>query len=348
MEVNLNKLSQMFGGKIIGDNETAITGAAGIREAGKGDITFIAHPRYADELVHTKASAILATKPIEKCALSMLIVENPHYIFSRIISFFYEKPYSPKGVHPKTVIAEDVQLGNDISIYPFVTVGDRVKIGDQVSIYPGVFVGDGSEIGDNCIIYPNVTILEKVSIGKRVIIHSGTVIGSDGYGYVPYKGKHHKIPQIGEVLIEDDVEIGSNVSIDRAALGKTIIKRGTKIDNLVQIAHNVVIGEDTIIVGQVGISGSTEIGNHVILAGQVGVVDHVKIGDNVLVGAGTGVYKDIESNKQVFGNPFMPYGQFLRIQAIITRLPELRKQIIEQEKRISQLEKQLAKKEQKS
>ncbi len=342
-KVELNELARLVNGKVVGDGSTIISGVAGIKDAKEGDITFLAQLKYAPDVKNSKASAIVLGKPLEESSLPTIIVENPMFAFSKLISHFYVKPYSPKGVSPKAVIGNDTDLGKDLSIYPSVTVGDNAKIGDRVTLYPGVFVGEGSEIGDDSVIYPNVSIMEKVFIGKRVIIHSGTVIGSDGYGYVPVAGKHHKIPQVGSVVIEEDVEIGSNVSIDRATLGQTIIKRGTKIDNLVQIAHNVTVGEDCLIVGQVGISGSTELGNNVILAGQVGVADHVKIGDNTLVGAGTGVWKDVEANQRIFGNPFMTYGKFLRTQALIMRLPEIKEQIKAQEERLNNLENQVEK-----
>lgn len=345
MKVNLKELARQVNGRVFGDSETVVTDAAGIMEAKKGDITFASHPKYAREIGKTRASAIVLARHDEKCSIPMLVVENPQYAFSRIISYFYVKPFSPAGVDPKAVIGRDVTLGKDISIQHFATIEDRVKIGDRVTIYPGVYVGVDSEIGEDCCIYPNVTIMRKISIGKRVIIHSGTVIGSDGYGYVHYKGKYHKIPQVGEVLIEDDVEIGSNVSIDRATLGKTIIKRGTKIDNLVQIAHNVKIGEDSIIVAQVGISGSSEIGNNVILAGQVGIVDHVMIGDNSRVGAQSGVNRDIETNQRVMGSPFMPFGKYARSHVVFTRLPEIKNQLKAHEERLKKLEKQSDKKE---
>lgn len=343
MEISLKELAKLVDGKVIGDGKAVITGVAGIQDAKKGDITYLAHPRYAVEIEKTKASAVVLVKQQEKCPIPIIIVENPLYAFTRIVSHFHDKPSTPKGVNPQAVIGQDVTLGKDISIYPFVAIGDRVKIGNRVTLYPGVFVGDDSVIEEDCIIYPNVSIMHKVYIGKRVAIHSGTVIGSDGYGYVPHNGKYHKIPQIGEVVIEDDVEIGSNVSVDRAALGKTIIKRGTKIDNLVQIAHNVKVGEDCIIVAQTGISGSSELGNHVTLAGQVGVVDHVKIGDNTLVGAATGIWKDVEANQKVFGTPFMPYGRFLRTQAMIMRLPEIKDQLKAYEERLKKLEEQSGK-----
>jgi len=344
MKADLNELARLVNGKVTGNTKTEITGVSEIKNAKKGDIVFISSPKYAEEIGQTKASAILIKSPLENCSVPMLCQDNPLYAFSRILSFFYAKPYAPKGVHPQAIIGKDTILGKDLSIYPLATIGDRTKIGDRVSIFPGAYIGDDSEIEEDCVIYPNVSILGKIFIGKRVIIHSGTVIGSDGYGYVPYNGRHHKIPQVGEVHIEDDVEIGSNVSIDRATLGKTIIKRGTKIDNLVQIAHNVKIGEDCIIVAQCGISGSSKLGKKVILAGQVGVTDHVNIGENTLVGARTGVYKNVGPNQQIFGNPFLPYGKFLRTQAIITRLPEIKEQLKAYEKRLTDLETKLSKK----
>ena len=345
MKTTLKELAQLVNGKVIGDGKTLVTGVAGIKDAKDGDITYLSHLKYAVEIGKTRASALVLAKQQEGCSIPVIIAENPLYAFSRIVSHFYAKSPAPKGVSPQAAIGQEVTLGKDISIYSFVVIGDRAKIGNRVSLYPGVFVGDDSVIEDDCVIYPNVSIMHKVFIGKRVIVHSGTVIGSDGYGYVPEKGKHHKIPQVGKVIIEDDVEIGSNVSIDRASLGKTIIKHGTKIDNLVQIAHNVKVGENCIIVGQVGIAGSSEIGNHVTLAGQVGVSDHIKIGDNTLVGASTGIWKDIEANQQVFGNPCMSYGKFLRTQAMIMRLPEIRDQLKAYEERLKKLEKQAGEEE---
>ena len=344
MKADLNKLAQLVNGKVIGSSKTEITGVSEIKNAKKGDIIFISSLKYAEEIGQTKASAILIKSPLENCSIPMLCQDNPLYAFSRILSFFYAKPYAPKGVHPQAIIGKDVTLGKDLSIYPLATIGDRVKIGDRVSIFPGAYIGDDSEIEEDCVIYPNVSILGAIFIGKRVIIHSGTVIGSDGFGYVPYNGTHHKIPQVGEVHIEDDVEIGSNVSIDRATIGRTIIKRGTKIDNLVQIAHNVLIGENSIIVSQVGISGSSEIGKNVILAGQAGIADHVKVGDNAVVGARAGINSDVDPNQTVIGSPFMPYGKFWRTQVLIKRLPEMKEQVKAHEKRLTDLETKLSKK----
>jgi len=328
-------------GKLAGNPAIEITGVNGIREAESGQITFLANPRYQVDLEKTRASAVVVARTIEDLSISMIVVENPYYAFAQIVKYFHLPPYSSLGVSDRAVLGTGVVMGKDISIHPLAVIGDGARIGDCVTIYPGCYVGAESEIGDNSVIYPNVTIRERVQIGKRVIIHSGTVIGSDGFGFATHQGRHEKILQIGTVLIEDDVEIGSNVSVDRAALGRTIIKRGTKIDNLVQIAHNVIIGEDCLIVAQVGISGSTEIGHHVTLAGQVGLVGHIKVGDQVIVGAKSGVSNDLKSHSVMSGIPVMEHRTWLKTQAILPHLPELRKRIMGLEGRIAQLETRL-------
>jgi UDP-3-O-[3-hydroxymyristoyl] glucosamine N-acyltransferase len=229
-------------------------------------------------------------------------------------------------------------LGQELTIYPFVHIGDRCRIGDRVTLYPGVYIGEESSIGEESILYSNVSIYPRTAIGKRVVLHSGVVVGSDGFGYVKEGRKNVKIPQVGTVEIEDDVEIGANTTIDRGALGKTIIRRGVKIDNLVQVAHSVVIGEDSILCAQVGISGSTKIGSNVTLAGQVGVVDHIEIGDNVTVVAQSGVMNDLPANQAYTGTPSMPHRDFLRMAAVLPKLPEMRKTLLQIETRLKGLE----------
>jgi UDP-3-O-[3-hydroxymyristoyl] glucosamine N-acyltransferase len=235
-------------------------------------------------------------------------------------------------------------LGKDLTVYPFVYIGDRCSIGDRVTLYPGVYVGEDSSIGEDSILYPNVSVYSRTIIGNRVILHSGVVVGSDGFGYEKEGRKNVKIPQIGRVEIEDDVEIGANTAIDRATFNKTVIRRGVKIDNLVQVAHNVVIGEDSIIVAQVGISGSTKIGSNVTLAGQVGVVPQVEIGDNVMVGAQSGVTHDLPANQGYLGSPALPHREFLRAITAFPKLPEMRKTLIEIEKRLNKIEETLSSK----
>ncbi len=336
--IKLKDLAKKLEGELSGDGEILITGISGIREANEGDITFISHQKYKPELENTKASAVIATMEFKDLNKNFIFVDNPYFAFSKVLNYFYKKEYKSHGIDPNAVVGNNAVIGRDVSIYPLAVIGDNAKIGDRVVIYSGVYIGDNSIIGDDSLIYPNVTIREDVVIGKRVILHSGVVIGSDGFGYATDKGKHHKIPQIGGVVIEDDVELGANVTVDRATLGKTIIKRGTKIDNLVQIAHNVMVGEDSIIVAQAGVSGSSEIGKHCVIGGQVGFVDHIKIGDNVMIGAQSGVMSDVASNQIILGSPAIPHKDWLRAQAVYQKLPEMRKKIADLEKRLSELE----------
>jgi len=336
--MKLSKLSELIGGEIVGDPDVEISGVSGIKEAGQGDITFLADKKSLKDLYATNASAVIVRQAhyeeIKGLSVSMLIVDNPYFTFARALEVFYKKPFTPLGISDKAVIGNDVTFGSDVTVYPLVYISDRVFIGNRVVIFPGVYIGDDVSIGDETILYPNATIRERVKIGKRVIVHLGAVIGSDGFGYVQEKGRHYKIPQVGGVIVEDDVEIGANVTIDRATIGNTIIGCGTKIDNLVQIAHNVKIGRDCIIVAQVGIGGSTEIGDGVILAGQVGVKDHVKIGNHVMVGAQSGIGEDIPEGEAFSGSPAIPHRDWLKAQGIYAKLPELLNRIRELEKKI--------------
>lgn len=344
MDISLQKIAEMVGGEVVGEGTLLISGISGIKEARKGEITFLANAAYIPELSRTQASAVIVGKEFSEAPLPIVRVEDPYYAFSRVLTFFHTKDYRPRGISSLASLGERVQLGKDLSLYPFVTICDGAQIADRVTIYPGTCVGEGSEVGEETIIYPNVTIREGVIIGRRVIVHSGTVLGSDGFGYATHGGRHHKIPQVGSVIIEDDVEIGANVTVDRATMGRTIIKRGTKIDNLVQIAHNVSIGEHCLLVAQVGISGSTVVGNHVILAGQVGLVGHIAIGDHVIVGAQSGVANDVKANERVTGSPAIPHREWLRVQATLPHLPEMRKRMKALEEKVSQLQKLLERK----
>jgi UDP-3-O-[3-hydroxymyristoyl] glucosamine N-acyltransferase (EC 2.3.1.-) len=247
----------------------------------------------------------------------------------------------PKGIHKTAIIAKSVKLGKGVAVGPFCVIEEGAQIGDRSVIYASCYIGYKTKIGKDCLIYPKISIRDKITIGDRVIIHGGTVIGSDGFGFATVKGLHHKIPQIGTVVIEDDVEIGANVTIDRARFDKTIIGRGTKIDNLVQIAHNVVVGENSIIVAQAGISGSTVIGNNVTLAGQAGLVGHITIGDGAIVAAQAGVTKSVPPNTMVSGYPAREHESARKVIACVQRLPELVETIRDLKKRIEELENKL-------
>jgi UDP-3-O-[3-hydroxymyristoyl] glucosamine N-acyltransferase len=338
MKKKLKELAEWVGGTVVGDDEVEISGVAAIEVAQAGEITFIASPKYLPKLGETNASAVIVSKEITPSPKPLLCVNNPYLAFAKILTLFSQKPYQPKGIDPNAWISPTARLGQEITIYPFVSIGDRCWIGDRVTIYPGVYVGEDSSIGEESVLYPNVSIYPGTVIGKRVILHSGVVVGADGFGYVKEGKKNVKIPQIGKVEIEDDVEIGANTTIDRATLGKTIIRRGVKIDNLVQVAHNVVIGEDSIIVAQVGIAGSTKIGSNATLAGQVGVADHIEIGDNVMVGAQSGVGHDLAANQRYSGSPAFPHREWLRASTAFPKLPEMRKALMAIEERLRKIE----------
>ena len=342
MKIRLKELAQWVDGTVVGDGETEISGVAAIEEACEGEITFIANPKYLRKLGDTNASAVVVSKEVTQANKPLLCVNHPQLAFAKILALFSEKPYQAKGVNSHAWISPTAKLGKDLTLYPFVYVGDRCSIADRVTLYPGVYVGEDSVIGEESILYSHVSIYSGTVVGKRVVLHSGVVVGSDGFGYVKEGKKNVKIPQVGRVEIEDDVEIGANTTIDRAALGKTIIRRGVKIDNLVQVAHSVIIGEDSILCGQVGISGSSKIGSNVILAGQVGVADHIEIGDNVMVGAQSGVMNDLAANQAYVGTPTYPHRESLRMVAAFPKLPEMRKMLINIEKRLKKIEETLS------
>lgn len=344
MKKKLKELAEWVGGTVIGDGEVEISGVASLEEGRPGEITFMANPKYVSKLNASNASAVIVSPEVTQATKPLLCVANPYLAFAKIVVLFSYKPYQPKGIAPNAWISPTAQLGKDLTIFPFVYIGDRCRIGDRVTLYPGVFVGEDSSVGEESVIYPNVSLYSGTLIGKRVILHSGVVVGSDGFGYVKDGSKNVKIPQVGSVEIEDDVEIGSNTTIDRGALGKTIIRKGVKIDNLVQVAHNVVIGEDSIIVAQVGISGSTKIGRNVTLAGQVGLVDHIEIGDNVMVGAQSGVAHDLPPNQAFSGYPAVPHREWLRAATLFSKLPAMRKTLVEVEKRLVKIEKSISSK----
>ncbi|MEW6067851.1 MAG: UDP-3-O-(3-hydroxymyristoyl)glucosamine N-acyltransferase [Nitrospirota bacterium] len=335
--MKIKEIASLLKGEIIGIPDIEITGVSGIKEAREGDITFISAKRYIKDLQGCKASCVIVKEPIPDVAIAQLKVSNPNFAFAKLLEYFYVKPHKVVGISKDAFVSDTVKIAENVSIFPFAYISEGVSIGSNTIIYPHVFIGENTAIGERCVIYPHVTIREGIKIGNSVIIHSGSVIGSDGFGYVFEGGRHHKIPQIGGIIIEDDVEIGSNVSIDRATTGNTLVGKGTKIDNLVQIGHNVKIGSNSIIVAQVGIGGSAEIGDFVTLAGQVGVSDHTKIEPETIIGAQSGVMGHV--TKGIYSGSFaIPHKDWLKAQAIFARLPELTKKIKELEDKIKELE----------
>jgi len=324
MKKTLDEIAKIVDGEVVGDKNVVVTGICGIKEAEEGDLTFIANPKYLSLVEKTRASAIITSYEIGEAPKPIIKTKNPSLAFARMVSLLApNEVIHPKGIDDRAVIGKNVKIGKNVAIQPYAIIEDEASIGDNSVIYAGVYIGHHTKIGKEVLIYPNVAIRERVEIGDRVIIHSGTVIGSDGFGFATVKGVHHKIPQIGTVKIEDDVEIGANVTIDRARFGETKVGRGTKIDNLVQIAHNVSIGKNCIIVAQTGISGSTKVGERVICAGQSGIVGHIEIGDDAVIAAQAGVTKSVPKNACVSGYPAKPHHIAKRINAFIHRLPKL-------------------------
>jgi len=338
--LTLAQIHQVVGGTIHGNDQIQVFELAGLGESTPRALSFIANDKALNAAANIQAGALLVHRHLPELAVPHIVVGHPLMAFAQVAQRFCVRPAVPRGIADNLTQGTDVAIGADPSIWPFVTLGDRVRIGARVTLYPGVFVGSDSSIGDDCILYPNVVVREGCSLGARVIVHSGTVIGADGFGYVPHQGRHHKIPQLGGVVIENDVELGANVTVDRATLGATRIKQGTKVDNLVQIAHNVTVGEHSIIVAQVGIAGSTTIGHHVVIGGQAGLSDHLQIGDQVMIAAKSGVHRNIESNQMVGGSPALPRDRALKVQGIIHHLPELHQLLRSLEQRVETLETQ--------
>jgi len=335
IELTTGEIAEKIGARLEGNGQVLICGAAPIESAGSDEISFVANKRYEKYLVVTKAGAVVVDNDTPCSNNSILRHSHPYLAFAKIIDLLYPpEQHLASGVHPSSVIDKAAQIAPTAGIGPFCQIEAVSKIGSNCRLVSSVYVGKNVTLGENCLVYPGVMIMNDSQIGKNAIIHSSTVIGSDGFGFVPTAEGIKKIRQIGWVEIGDDVEIGSNVSIDRGALGPTRIGSGTKIDNLVQIAHNVQIGENCLIVAQVGISGSTKLGKNVILAGQVGTVGHIEIGDGAMVGAQSGVSKSIPPGVSMAGYPARPLIESKRIEASMTRLPELLKRVRELERKL--------------
>jgi UDP-3-O-[3-hydroxymyristoyl] glucosamine N-acyltransferase len=338
--MRLSELAAAVGGTVDGDGGVVVGAVSGLQEAMAGDVSFLANPKYAPLVQHTHASAVIVARDFageRPCAL--IRVDNPDKAFTQAALMLSPKPVQPQpGIHPTAVIAADAAIGKDVGVGPYCVVEPGARIGDRSILGSSCYIGHGCSVGEDCRFHPHVTLREHVTVGNRVIIHNGAVIGSDGFGYYRQGEAWVKIPQVGVVVIGDDVEIGANTTVDRARFGRTVIGRGTKIDNLVQIAHNVQVGEHVAMAAQVGISGSARVGRGVQLAGQVGVAGHLAIGDGAVVLAQSGVSKDVPAGAVMFDSPAMPQGKAARLHAHVARLPELKERVAELERRIRALE----------
>jgi UDP-3-O-[3-hydroxymyristoyl] glucosamine N-acyltransferase len=338
VEKTLKELAQLVNGVCQGPEELKIRGLAAIHQAGPDDISFVARAKFAKQIDTSQAGAFIVSPDLAKVPRPLIITSNPYLAYAKIAKVFAPPIRLWPGISNQAHIGANCRLGEDVSIAPFVWIGDNVTVGDRVAFFPGVVIGHGVTIGADTRLNANVTVGDNCSLGNRNIIHSGTVIGADGFGFAPDGPSFYKIPQLGNVVIEDDVEIGANCTIDRGALGETRICRGVKIDNLVMVAHNVVIGEDSIIVAQVGISGSTRVGRNVMLAGQVGLVGHLTIGDRVHIGAQSGVTNSVPDGQIIMGSPPLPLNDYKRMKAVQKKLPEVYNRLKSLEKQVAALQ----------
>ena len=337
--MNLGDIAKKINGTVIGDASLEITDVHSIETAIEGHITFLAEKKFFDKLKRSKASAVLVDSE-QKLDINQIVTPRPELAFAQLLNLFHPQSRPRPGIHPTVVLGENVILGKRVTLSPLVYVGNNVQIGDDVIISAGVVVNDNCVLGNHVILHSNVTLYSDSVLGDHVVLHSGVVVGSDGFGYTTdEKGRHVKINQIGNVVIEDNVEVGANSCIDRAAMGITLIKEGTKIDNLVQIAHNCTIGEHCIAAAQVGIAGSSKLGHHVILGGQAAISDHLTIGDHVSLAAKSASIRDLESNGIYGGFPALPISIWKRCVGIFSKLPDLVRKIRVLERRLNDIEK---------
>ena len=333
----LNELAQHVGGTVVGDGSILIQSASTLARAADGQISFLANEKYEKQLLATKASAVIVKQACE-APIPQIVASDPYYAFMQIVVLLHgHRQHKKVGISKRASVADTARIGNDCDIYDFVIISDDAKVGNGCKIYPGVFIGEDVSIGDDCVIYPNAVIYDGCKIGNRVIINANTAVGEDGFGYATHDGKHHKIPQIGVVVLEDDVELGTCCSIERGTLGDTVICEGTKIGDQVTIGHGTKIGSHCLLVAQVGIAGSATLGHHCILGGQVGVVGHITVGNNVTVAAKSGVINNIPDGQTVAGTPAIEVHHARRAYSMIQYLPEMRQTIKKQQKQLDKI-----------
>jgi UDP-3-O-[3-hydroxymyristoyl] glucosamine N-acyltransferase len=339
MAMTLEQIASLVGGRLEGDGDILITGLNGIEEAQPGELVFVRDARYAALLPNTLASAVLLSELPEDCPVPAVVVDNPDVAFLMVLQHFGEEQAAhPVGVHPSAHVSESAFLGVNVSLGPGVCIEDDAVIGDNTVLYANVYVGRGSQLGADCVVYPNVVIREMCTLGERCILHSGAVIGSDGFGFAPFGGRWIKVPQVGRVVIGDDVELGSCTCVDRATFGETRIGNGTKIDNLCQVAHNVQIGEHCVMAGMSGVAGSARLGNQVRVGANSGIVGHLKIGDGATIAVRSGVTSSVEAGRTVSGFPSLDHAEQKRVMVAQRRVPELLRRVKELERKLQALE----------
>ena len=330
-------IAEHIGGRILGSDSVEISAASTLDSAGPGQITFLSNPKYASKVQATRAAAVLVSVPVTTSAVQ-IVTEDPYYAFMQVVVLLHgHREHPAVGISANAAIASSARIGQGTQVSAFVSIGDNAVIGQHCYLYPGVFVGPNVEIGDDCIIYPNAVIYDGCQIGRRVIIQSNASVGQDGFGFATHHGEHHKIPQIGRVVLEDDVEIGAGCAIERGTLEDTVIGKGSKIGDAVAIGHGARIGPHCLLVPQVGIAGSATLGHHCVLGGQAGVVGHIKIGNLVKIGAKAGVIGDVPDGATIVGTPAIDAGKARRAYSLIEYLPEMKKKIKDLERKVGKL-----------
>ncbi len=333
--LTLDELARLLGGEVVGDRGVRLTGMRPLDQAGPEHASFLANPRYRDQLLATRAGAVIAGPGTQAPGRNLLIVADPYLGFARAMEEFHLEPFRPAGIHPLASVHPAARVGADPSLHPFAVVGEGAVLGDRVTLMAGAVVGPAAEVGDDCVLHPHAVVEKGCRVGRRCIVHAGTVIGSDGFGFAPEGRRYHKIPQAGIARVEDDVEIGANCTIDRATMGETVVGSGSKLDNLVHLAHNVVIGENCILTGQTGIAGSTTLGDHVTMAGQSGVAGHLMVGAGAVVAGKSAVFRDVPAGTTVAGIPAGEMAEWRRNVSTFSRLDLLRKRVAKLETELS-------------
>lgn len=340
MKYTVEELAQKVGGKLVGDGQVVIEETRSLEHGAPQAISF-AIGDYCEFVGQSKAGAVIVEAPIEGVIIPQIVVENAKVAFSEVLALFHPPVVVPRTIHETAIIGKNVTLGENISVGPYCVICDNAVIGDNVVLHPYVYIGHNTKIGEDSAIYAGAIVHENCILGKRVVLRAKAVIGGEGFGFATENGVHTHIPQVGNVILEDDVEVGSCSTIDNATMGSTLVRRGTKIDNLVHLGHNVEIGEDCFLIAQVGIAGSTKCGNHVIFAGQTGCTGHITIGDNVTFAGKTGITGNVPSNGTYAGYPMRTHREWLKLAAYETRLPEMAKTIKKLEKELANLKAQL-------